>query len=50
MVLEGGGTRLEIINVGPSPAADEMLIAYVPASRFVFQGDLFNTGVGDPGT
>jgi glyoxylase-like metal-dependent hydrolase (beta-lactamase superfamily II) len=44
MVLEGGGTRLELIDVGPSPHADEMLIAYVPASRFVFQGDLFNTG------
>jgi glyoxylase-like metal-dependent hydrolase (beta-lactamase superfamily II) len=50
MVLEGGGTRLELIDVGPSPHADEMLIAYVPASRFVFQGDLFNTGVGDPST
>jgi hypothetical protein len=49
-VLEGGGTRLEIIDVGPSPHADEMLIAYVPASRFAFQGDLFNTGVGEPGT
>lgn len=47
-VLEGGGTRLELIDIGPGPHANEMLIAYVPASRFVFQGDLFNTGLGDP--
>lgn len=44
MVLEGGGTQLEVIDMGPGPHADEMLIGYVPASRFVFQGDLFNTG------
>lgn len=44
MVLEGGGTRLELIDMGPGPHADEMPIGYVPASRFVFQGDLFNTG------
>jgi glyoxylase-like metal-dependent hydrolase (beta-lactamase superfamily II) len=48
LVLEGGGTRLELIDIGPGPHADEMLIGYVPASRFVFQGDLFNTGVGSP--
>lgn len=45
-VLEGGGTRLEIIDMGPSPHADEMLVAWVPASGFMFQGDLFNTGLG----
>ena len=50
LVLEGGGTRLEIIDIGPSPHADEMLIGYVPASHFVFQGDLFNTGGGSPDT
>jgi glyoxylase-like metal-dependent hydrolase (beta-lactamase superfamily II) len=50
LVLEGGGTRVEIIDLGPSPHANEMLIGYVPASKFVFQGDLFNTGVGDPTT
>jgi glyoxylase-like metal-dependent hydrolase (beta-lactamase superfamily II) len=50
LVLEGGGTRLEIIDIGPSPHADEMLIGYVPASRFVFQGDLYNTGGGSPDT
>jgi len=50
LVLEDGGTRLEIIDVGPSPHANEMLVAYVPASKFMFQGDLFNTGVGEPAT
>lgn len=50
LVLEGGGTRLELIDMGPGPHADEMLIGYVPASRFVFQGDLFNTGGGSPTT
>lgn len=50
LVLEGGGTRLELIDIGPSPHANEMLIGYVPASRFVFQGDLYNTGGGSPNT
>ena len=49
-VLEGGGTRVEILDMGPGPHADEMLIAYVPASGFVFQGDLFNTGGGSADT
>ena len=49
-VLEGGGTRLELYDMGPGPHADEMLVAYVPASRFLFQGDLFNTGPNPPDT
>jgi glyoxylase-like metal-dependent hydrolase (beta-lactamase superfamily II) len=49
-VLEGGGTRVEILDMGPGPHADEMLIAYLPASGFVFQGDLFNTGGGSADT
>ena len=49
-VLEGGGTRIELYDMGPGPHADEMLVAYVPASRFLFQGDLFNTGPNPPDT
>lgn len=49
-VLEGGGTRIELYDIGPSPHADEMLVAYVPASGFIFQGDLFNTGPNAPDT
>jgi glyoxylase-like metal-dependent hydrolase (beta-lactamase superfamily II) len=40
-VLEDATRRLELIDVGPNPHAREMLIAWLPAERVVFQGDLF---------
>jgi glyoxylase-like metal-dependent hydrolase (beta-lactamase superfamily II) len=40
-VLEGGGRRLELIDIGPNPHAKEMVIAWLPAEKVVFQGDLF---------
>jgi hypothetical protein len=33
---------VEIIDIGPSPHANEMLIAYLPKEKLVFQGDLVN--------
>jgi glyoxylase-like metal-dependent hydrolase (beta-lactamase superfamily II) len=40
-VLSDGTQRLELIDVGPNPHAKEMVIAYLPKQRIVFQGDLF---------
>jgi glyoxylase-like metal-dependent hydrolase (beta-lactamase superfamily II) len=40
-VLEAGGRRLELIDIGPHPHAKEMVIAWLPEERIVFQGDLF---------
>jgi glyoxylase-like metal-dependent hydrolase (beta-lactamase superfamily II) len=40
-VIEEGGRRLELIDVGPNPHAKEMVIAWLPAEKVVFQGDLF---------
>lgn len=40
-VLSDGSRTLELIDVGPNPHAKEMLIAYLPKERIVFQGDLF---------
>ncbi len=36
-----GDRVVELIDVGPNPHAREMLIAYLPKERIVFQGDLF---------
>ena len=52
-VLTDGESTVELIDVGPNPHAREMLIAWLPAQRIVFQGDLFfvpNNGapVGPP--
>jgi glyoxylase-like metal-dependent hydrolase (beta-lactamase superfamily II) len=52
-VLTDGDQTLELIDVGPNPHAKEMLIAWLPAQKIVFQGDLFfmpNNGapVGPP--
>ena len=40
-VLTDGEQTVELIDVGPNPHAREMVIAYLPKQRIVFQGDLF---------
>jgi glyoxylase-like metal-dependent hydrolase (beta-lactamase superfamily II) len=40
-VLEDGSRRLELIDIGPNPHAKEMVIAWLPQEKVVFQGDLF---------
>ena len=40
-VLTDGEQTLELIDVGPNPHAKEMLVAWLPKQRVVFQGDLF---------
>jgi glyoxylase-like metal-dependent hydrolase (beta-lactamase superfamily II) len=46
-VLSDGTQRLELIDVGPNPHAKEMVIAYLPKQRLVFQGDLFFLAAND---
>ncbi|HEY0005142.1 MAG TPA: MBL fold metallo-hydrolase [Pyrinomonadaceae bacterium] len=41
-VFTDGKQTVEIIDIGPSPHAEEMLIGYLPKERLVFQGDLVN--------
>jgi glyoxylase-like metal-dependent hydrolase (beta-lactamase superfamily II) len=41
-VFEGGGMRLEVIDIGPSPHVKEMLIGYLPAQKVLFQADLLD--------
>jgi glyoxylase-like metal-dependent hydrolase (beta-lactamase superfamily II) len=40
-VFTDGTQTLELIDIGPHPHAREMVIAYLPGQRVVFQGDLF---------
>jgi len=40
-VLADKTRRLELIDIGPNPHAREMVIAWLPGERVVFQGDLF---------
>ncbi|MGZ9074436.1 MAG: MBL fold metallo-hydrolase [Burkholderiaceae bacterium] len=40
-VVTDGTQTVELIDVGPNPHAREMVIAYLPMQRIVFQGDLF---------
>ncbi|HWS88608.1 MAG TPA: MBL fold metallo-hydrolase [Pyrinomonadaceae bacterium] len=37
-----GKQTLEVIDIGPSPHAAEMLVVYLPKEKLVFQGDLVN--------
>lgn len=37
-----GQQTVELIDVGPGPHANEMLVAYLPKVRIIFQGDLVN--------
>lgn len=40
--LSDGTTTVELIDIGPGGHTDEMLVAYLPNEKFVFQGDLLN--------
>jgi glyoxylase-like metal-dependent hydrolase (beta-lactamase superfamily II) len=40
-VFSDATRTLELIDIGPNPHAREMVIAWLPAERVVFQGDLF---------
>lgn len=40
--LGTGGAQVELINVGPNPHADEIVIAYIPAIKAVFVADIFS--------
>lgn len=39
--ISDGRRTVEIMNVGPNPHTDEMLIVYLPEEKILFQGDLF---------
>jgi glyoxylase-like metal-dependent hydrolase (beta-lactamase superfamily II) len=50
-VLTDGTTTVELVDIGPSPHAEEMLIAYLPNEKLVFQGDLLDRATNnDPPT
>ena len=40
-VFSDGRQTVELIDIGPHPHAREMVIAYLPKQKIVFQGDLF---------
>jgi glyoxylase-like metal-dependent hydrolase (beta-lactamase superfamily II) len=49
--LTDGTTTVELIDIGPGGHTDEMLVAYLPGVKLVFQGDLVNRPAnGDPAT
>jgi glyoxylase-like metal-dependent hydrolase (beta-lactamase superfamily II) len=41
-VFTDGRQTLEVLDIGPSPHAQEMLVVYLPKEKLVFQGDLVN--------
>ena len=40
-VITDGDRAVEMLNIGPNPHAREMVVAYLPKERVVFQGDMF---------
>lgn len=41
-VLTDGTTTVEILDIGSGPHTEEMLVAYLPNEKMIFQGDLLN--------
>jgi hypothetical protein len=41
-VLTDGTTTVEIYDIGKGPHAEEMLVAYFPDHKMIYQGDLLN--------
>ena len=44
-VLTDGTTTVEIYDIGKGPHAEEMLVAYFPDHKLIYQGDLLNRPV-----
>ena len=40
-MFSDGSQTLELHDIGPNPHAREMLVAYLPKQRILFQGDMF---------
>ena len=40
-VITDGTQTVELVDIGPNPHARELVIAYLPQQRLVFQGDMF---------
>jgi glyoxylase-like metal-dependent hydrolase (beta-lactamase superfamily II) len=50
-VLTDGTTTVELVDIGPGGHTDEMLVAYLPKEKLIFQGDLLNRPANnDPAT
>lgn len=41
-VLTDGKRTVELYDIGPGPHAEQMLVAYIPVIKAVYQGDLLN--------
>jgi len=41
-VFEDDKHRVELYDIGPNPHAKEMLVAYLPKQKILFQADMFN--------
>lgn len=41
-VFTDGTTTLELYDIGPGPHADEMLVAYFPNEKILYQGDILD--------
>jgi glyoxylase-like metal-dependent hydrolase (beta-lactamase superfamily II) len=46
-VLKDATRTLELIDIGPNPHAKEMVIAWLPGEKVVYQGDLFFVPAND---
>jgi glyoxylase-like metal-dependent hydrolase (beta-lactamase superfamily II) len=47
--LTDGTVTVELLDIGSGPHAEEMLVAYLPNEKMLFQGDLINRPLnGDP--
>jgi glyoxylase-like metal-dependent hydrolase (beta-lactamase superfamily II) len=46
-VFTDGTHTVELIDIGPAPHADEMVIAWLPKEKLVFTGDLFGRYADD---
>ena len=47
-VISDGVTTVELYEIGPSPHAEEMLVAYLPKEKIIFQADLGDKPAAGP--
>jgi len=48
--LSGGGRTLQLLDIGPNPHAEQMIVAYVPGARVLYEADMLDLSIPEGGT
>src|SRR5262249_43426421 len=49
-VFDDGAHRVELYNIGPNPHCGQMIVAYLPKEKILFEADMLDLDIPEDGT